>query len=185
MNWIDSFGTRSQRRRTVQALAVVIGLVMNLSLSSCWTWQEGAMPISPEGSGPFSDPTIDSLHPTFKWENPVSKSETGSNIQDFSYEFRLAKCGENSNTWFATGRGRWESGCTPMYEKTGLLQPSHQIEITLDPGTTYCWRVRAMYKKDGTPRYSEWSGRSGIMLIGVTYTSGQCNFFGTPPRQGG
>jgi hypothetical protein len=181
MNWIDSFGTRSQRRRTVQALAIVIGLVMNLSLSSCISWQEGAAPIYPEGSGTFSDPYVDSLRPTFKWANPLSASEMASNIQQFSYEFRLAKCKEYGNVWRGghTGRG-WEGrGCTPMYERTGLTEASHQVEVTLEPGWTYCWRVRATYKKDGTPHYSDWSGRT----VGLWAATGLCNWFRTPQQR--
>ena len=187
MNCIDGFDTRSQRRRTVQTLIIVIGLVMSVSLSSCISWQEGAMPVSPEGSSIFSDPTIDSLRPTFRWENPLSKSEMASKIQDLSYDFRLAKCREYGNVWRGghTGRG-WEGkGCTPMYERTGLVEPSHQVEVTLDPGTTYCWRVRATYKEDGTPCYSEWSGRSAIIFLGGQYASGLCNWFRTPKQQEG
>ena len=187
MNWIDCFGAYSQRRRIVQTLIIIIGLVMNFSLSSCFSWQEGAMPVSPEGSGIFSDPTVDSLRPTFKWENPLSKSDMAANIQELSYEFRLAKCREYGNVWQGghTGRG-WEGkGCTPMYEKTDLIEPSHQIEVTLDRGTTYCWRVRATYKKDGALQYSNWSGRSAYIFAGTQFGSGLCSWFRTPPQQGG
>jgi hypothetical protein len=61
-----------------------------------------------------------------------------------------------SNTF--TGRV-WASvdSLTPVYERSGLSEPSHAFETTLEANTDYAWSVRARFDVDGRTRVSQWS----------------------------
>lgn len=82
---------------------------------------------------------------TFQWESfprlwDMLDSDI-TEISDVSYDFRL-----------------YSEGMSMFYERTGLKEPSHSLEISLSPCGKYSWSVRARFKLRGQPRVSEWSG---------------------------
>ena len=44
-----------------------------------------------------------------------------------------------------------------VYERQGITQPSHQIEMPLEPSTHFIWAVRAHFQRDGQKQITPWS----------------------------
>jgi hypothetical protein len=82
---------------------------------------------------------IDSLQPTLRWE-----AFSGTNV---TYDL---------NIWRA-GRLAPEA---VVYSRSGIPQPSHELEHPLDPSTLYYWSVRTHFTENGKPRITDWSRRS-------------------------
>ena len=51
-----------------------------------------------------------------------------------------------------------------VYERSGLAQPRHQVEVPLAPGAQYFWSVRMRWSFDGHPRASRWSASNSPAL---------------------
>lgn len=123
-----------------------------------WSFFEYCMlkPIYPEhdyafwGQPPFVP--INSLRPTLKWETfPREIDLTGDMAtvaglaKDIVYDLRI---------WETMSEEPPEN---PVYEKSGLKKPLHQIERPLNPGTKYYWSVRARFTLHGQPKTTTWS----------------------------
>ncbi len=92
---------------------------------------------------------VDSLQPMLRWESYPRPGDVGSvpgqpkRISDVTYEL---------NIWKATEGYPYE----PVYDREGLAEPSHKVELPLEPSTDYIWTVRARFRLDGRTRVSEW-----------------------------
>jgi len=101
----------------------------------------------------------DSLQPTLRWE-PFQGN-------DVTYDLII---------WRAIGI--YKGGIQPtelVYNRTGLSEASHTIEIPLQPDTLYLWTVRARYTSAGTTKMTGWvmwsmkpSQLANILTLGVT-----------------
>ncbi len=84
-------------------------------------------------------PEITPLQPTIRWE-PSRKHHP-------TYDLRV---------WREAGGVVGDL----VYQREGLVEPSHKIEEALERATIYFWSVRARYQVDGRHRITEWSKRS-------------------------
>jgi hypothetical protein len=102
-------------------------------------------------------PEIDTYFPILEWEEfpgaqqPHTDGTTKNFLdldlartQNVTYEIRI---------WPKEG---FSWGNT-IYEKKGLVEPRHRLEVPLKPGTEYLWTVRARFEFDGNTRVSKWS----------------------------
>ena len=92
---------------------------------------------------------VPSTLPLLAWEAlPTTPSpwpaEPWERTRDHRYDLRI----------FADRGGEPDP---PVYERSGLTQPRHQVEVPLAPGTQYAWSVRMRWSFDGHPRASRWS----------------------------
>jgi hypothetical protein len=123
----------------------------------------GFRPAYPEVTSTFGNPDIldsprvDSLQPNLHWQSFPGEHQQHlfaaivpfvpvdlARVRDVAYELRI---------WTVVA-----GAAGPLvYERNGLTEPSHRLEIALKPDTRYYWSVRARFKLDGEPRVSEWS----------------------------
>lgn len=98
---------------------------------------------------------VDSLQPTLQWEafpRPLDVATAGGRAARFSdvrYEIALFDA-RLTDLYYQPGM--------PIYRRSGLIEPSHRLETSLQPCARYFWSVRAHFKLDGWPRRTEWSG---------------------------
>jgi hypothetical protein len=52
-----------------------------------------------------------------------------------------------------------------VYERRDLVGTRHQVDVALDPGTTYFWSVRVRATIDGRPRAAPWSSTSEPIFL--------------------
>ncbi len=65
-------------------------------------------------------------------------------MRDVRYQLKVSRIGDPA----------WR------YERTGLEEPAHAIEVELAPDTKYLWTVRACFLLGGEPRCTEWGAVS-------------------------
>ena len=83
-----------------------------------------------------------SLQPNLKW---AAFSGLG---EDVAYDLKV---------WRAkTGWSQVQQGAV-VYERQVITQPSHQIEMPMEPSTHYLWAVRAHFQRDGQKQMAPWS----------------------------
>jgi hypothetical protein len=82
------------------------------------------------------------IQPNLKWDAFSGLGE------DITYDLRIwrTKVG-----WREVQQG------SVVYERQGITQPSHQIEMPLEPSTHYLWAVRAHFQRDGQKQITPWS----------------------------
>ena len=131
----------------------------------------------PINFGRFEFIAVDNQQPDFRWERfprlgELGAGETGPapSVTDVSYELRVYR----SNRYFKHTFVQfgfimmipipipitvdvWNTAGM-VYERTGITQPRHRVELPLEPCTRYHWTVRARYALDGMPRATEWAG---------------------------
>lgn len=108
----------------------------------CWL-----RPIYPE----TSRPKVDSRRPQLRWE-PFPRTldhERGdpaliAKIRDVTYDLKIWEPDDD-----APGR--------LVYERTGLPEPSHQVQLSLEPERRYFWTFRARFTVDGQPMATRWA----------------------------
>jgi len=88
---------------------------------------------------------LDSIQPTFRWEPlprdfDLTPGSGPGQAQDLRYDIRIFGAGDTS------------------YERNGLPQPSHTVEVPLAPCSEFRWTVRARFMLDGASRVTEWTG---------------------------
>lgn len=117
----------------------------------------GIMPVQPAPNWTlalFGPPvprigTASSTTPMLVWETLPTRLGTTTpaswdNARDRLYDLRI---------WNEMDGGPGEL----VYERYGLAQPRHQVEIPLASGAIHFWSVRMRYALDGHPRASRWS----------------------------
>lgn len=99
---------------------------------------------------------VASLTPTLVWESFPQQDDAvqsaalaGHRVEDVTYELRLRRA----------GAGRSWSGPL-VYERRGLMEPRHTVEVPLEPSQSYRWSVRARFRLDGRERVNQWSSRT-------------------------
>jgi len=88
---------------------------------------------------------LDSIQPTFRWEPlprdfDLTPGSGPGQAQDLRYDIRIFGAGDTS------------------YERNGLPQPSHTVEVPLAPCSEFRWTVRARLMLDGASQVTEWTG---------------------------
>lgn len=107
------------------------------------------------GFGNLQFVPVDSLQPTFNWEafpRPLDVAAAGGDAARFSevrYEIEVFDA-RLTEPYYQPG--------TPIYHRSGLVEPSHRLERALQPCARYFWSVRAGFRLDGWPRLTEWTG---------------------------
>jgi len=129
----------------VKVLAILfIGL-----LSACRaTGVQGLDPLSPTQLGVDVFPDIDTLHPTFEWK-PFPGDE-----DEALFGAGLARV---RNARYDLIVLRATADLEKVYERLGLEETEHRIEIDLEPDTAYYWSVRTRFTIDGKTRVTPWS----------------------------
>ncbi len=97
---------------------------------------------------------VASLTPTLVWESFPQQDDAvqsaalaGHRVEAVTYELRL---------WRAI-----EDRPGPLvYERRGLAEPHHTVEMPLQPSQLYHWSVRARFRLDGGERVTQWSSRT-------------------------
>lgn len=91
---------------------------------------------------------IDSLRPILQWKPfPVpkdTKAEELSRASNITYELKILRAQDSSQG-------------EVVYTRTGLREPSHKVERSLEPLTRYFWSVRVRFQLDGHDIETEWS----------------------------
>jgi hypothetical protein len=106
-------------------------------------------------------PKISSLQPTMAWE-----AFTGD---DVTYDLMI---------WRAAGGLNLGN---LVYSRERLTEPSHMVEIPLDPMTRYFWTVRARFSANGRTKLTEWSTRSvSASLFVKVFSLGLARLVGHP-----
>ncbi len=145
-----SLPTNICRRRYVARSGLILCFFISIGLlGGCTKWgpvpTAGLKPSYPQYSkGAFSsrwDATVESLQPTFHWQDFPTSDDM---ITDITYDFRIWRAKED-----VPGR--------LIYHRERLADSSHTIEQPLEPSTAYFWSVRARYKRGGQVRVSEWT----------------------------
>lgn len=49
-----------------------------------------------------------------------------------------------------------------LYERAGLVEPRHRLEVALEPGWTWSYSVRVRFRVDGRPRQTQWGALSRL-----------------------
>jgi hypothetical protein len=135
-------------RRTAQRGLVI--LIMGVLVAGCASYP----PISglrPEYPNARRNIVVNSLTPTFRWEPFPGHYDPGmelDRIRHVTYDLRIfrAESEEFEFTYPAE----------VVYERHGLTEPSHKIEMLLQPFTQYYWTIRARFELDGQPRVTQW-----------------------------
>jgi hypothetical protein len=82
------------------------------------------------------------IQPNLKWDDFPVRGE------DVTYDLKV---------WRAkTGWSQVQQGSV-VYERQGITQPSHQVEMPLEPSTHYLWAVRAHFKLNDQIQITPWS----------------------------
>ncbi len=107
---------------------------------------------------------IDELRPRLRWEAFPRASDRAvapddmAHVENVRYELLIAS----------------EENMAPreiVYRREGLLQPEHQIEMSLRPDARYFWTVRARFDLDGRSRVTEWGATHFISRERLTAPS--------------
>ena len=107
-------------------------------------------------------PEVASRNPTLQWE-PVPGTHYGlKGSFGFGLEklpFIDADVARLSNVTYEVKIWRVEQlePIEVVYDRKGLRQPRHRVEVSLEAGQRYYWSVRARFELDGKTRVSEWS----------------------------
>jgi hypothetical protein len=103
--------------------------------------------------------TVQSLTPRLAWEGrPAeldllgSPGRTSVRGEDIRYELRI---------WNSVG----DVPGVIVYAREGLARPEHQVEVALEPASTYYWSVRLRYVIDGRAHATRWSAASVPVFV--------------------
>lgn len=82
------------------------------------------------------------IQPNLKWDAFPGLGE------DVTYDLRI---------WRTKVGWRQVQQGSVVFERQGITQPSHQIEMPLEPSTHYLWAVRAHFQRDEQKQITPWS----------------------------
>jgi len=126
---------------------------------------------------------VDSLQPTLRWEPFPGTTEAypGAEVKPFVVvdQNLISDITYDLKIWAVSKGAPGEV----VYEREGIVGPSHRLETPLQPKTKYDWSVRARFKLDGKTRVTEWSLSQLPCLHGFTCARVEAQRTGTiPPR---
>lgn len=118
-----------------------------------------------KNSSMFQTKWENGLAPLFSWEAFPRKWDSkslssGSRFEDVRYRFRLYEATDDPDIPLSFP-GKL------IYERAGLTEAQHQLEVTLPTCQNFLWTVRAEFVLNGRPRVTDWSG---------TYDSAEARF---------
>ena len=134
-------------------------LFLAFHISGCVAWNTGLPPVDPPGRKILPSPKVASERPTLSW-----KGLEGEGITETSYQLLVFKYDGLKRVY--------------VYERSDIIGTSHTIEKPLEPHTRYYWKVRPVYKKDGTEFADEWNGYSFFFAVPpiLGFSSGDYSF---------
>ena len=135
---------------------ILVGLLGLLACSG--TSIRGITPISPRAGLSYwfnQPPAVETLQPTFRWEPVVNP--------DARYDFII----------FESRDGREAAVGREVYNREGLQEPEHTLEVALQPDREYYWSVRVRYGEE----VSEWSGFGYQEAVGCGTQADDFPFF--------
>ena len=147
--------------RTVQIPTV---LIMSFLFAGCLaytTYTGDLKPLSPEPHWArfFAPVSVDTLHPTFKWQAADSTRKVDLGIWQAVY----------NGTGLRNNTGSYEKG-TLVYYVEGITGDEHEISTNLAPDTIYFWSI----KPSGT---MQWETANHTGAIGGTFQEANGLFF--------
>lgn len=113
-------------------------------------FMHGLAPSSPLYTYSLITPVVDGLQPMLAWQvfpraSDIKRvSEQMSRVKDVRYDLVIADKKNNFPSEI-------------IYQREGLTENSHKLEISLSPGEHYYWTVRARFELDGRQQLTEWS----------------------------
>ena len=155
-------GSTGYRHGALRWLTVGAGLIVLISGCARDVSVSGFKPLEPVQQISFwhadrlSVAEVDSLRPTIRWEPFPGRHEIPlvggrpyvdvdpARIDDVTYDLRI---------W----RARNDHPQALVYERRGLADAVHPLDLDLDAATTYFWSVRARFRVDGLTRLTDWS----------------------------
>lgn len=119
----------------------------------CWL-----EPLHPKAFG-----RVDTLQPTLRWTafpREIDRRELDpgvlGKIGDVTYDLRIwDEAAELRDQSFSD---RWRNRM--LYERTGLAEPQHKLEVSLAPERRYYWSFRARFVVDGRSMATRWARQS-------------------------
>ena len=128
-------------------LWILVALLAAANLAAC------GITYSTDGLGAIDPPQtigvspkvkMPSLTPTLVWETfPQDKVH----VEDVTYELRV---------WRAI-----KTRPGPLvYERRGIVEPRHTVEVALEHSQNFFWSVRARYRLNGRERVNQWASRN-------------------------
>jgi hypothetical protein len=123
------------------------------SLKEAWAQSGIFEPIY--GITPLSFSVLDSTSPALRWSSfprDIDREKLDpkvlARIGDVTYDLRI---------WETVGFVRGKLA----YERSGLLEPVHQLESPLKPDQRYFWTFRARFRYEGQPMVTRWASLRG------------------------
>jgi hypothetical protein len=100
-------------------------------------------------------PQIDTLRPKFTWTISSKENESEGDASDNFEEMKYLKY----DLKIARVNGELQN-LEPVLVKTDIERPYYRLEDALEPGTKYCWCVRAKIDEGSHAEVSPWSAAS-------------------------
>jgi hypothetical protein len=125
------------------------------------------------------------LRPEFAWE-PRPRADTGLPEIGVTYDLRVFEQPQGFDLKFgpASTGSLWDllnplltinpagveelpqffpNGVPPVYERFGLVEPRHRLEVALEPCRKYRWTVRARWAAGSAAQATEWMGAWNVV----------------------
>lgn len=145
-------------------LAIILLVLM---LSGCTSFH-AIKPLSPEVGNPNFPSQVETLQPTFKWEEAQGAGIT--------YDLIVYEGIKVESFWEGVKRSVGKE----LYYREGLPQPEHKMEVPLEPGREYYWSVRTRQGE----KVSEWAKYDYTLFLGTAYMrAGNQPFIFETPKQ--
>jgi len=113
-----------------------------LALAAGCGWPSRVIGLRPIEPAPHAYRSKDAS-PMFRWEAFPTPEFPGP-VAGVRYELRVVE-------------QRPDGGVREVYARRGLERPEHRLEVSLVPGGTYFWSVRAWFRREGRVRVTPWS----------------------------
>ena len=122
-------------------MRTLVAALAGLCLAGCAPREfAGLLPLEPAAP----DFVVGSRSPELRWEElPTKTVAPGRAVTEVVYDLKVYVAGSS----------------TPLYERVGLTENRHRLEMELDSNEGYVWTVRARYRVDSARRMTEWTER--------------------------
>jgi len=132
-------------------------------VSNAWEYRCWLEPLYPVFSR-WHGWRVDTLRPTLRWTafpREIDRRRLDPavlrKIDNVTYDLRIWD--EAAEVRGRPGTERWRNQL--IYERTGLEDPQHTLEVPLASDARYYWSVRARFAVDGQTMTTRWARRSG------------------------
>src|SRR5262249_47277564 len=144
-----------------------------LGLGAIYPRTTGVLAVDETIQSFFAWSTVDGLQPTLRWESFPREIDLAlapqemHRVRNVRYDLLIAR----------------EENLVPaeiVYQRGGLMENAHRVEVPLNPDAHYFWTVRASFELDGRERVTGWSSTICCPGSGLTAPSQYSFRFRTP-----